>query len=578
MRSRSHRLRSAAPALLAAVLSLVAAPVLGGPAPAAVTGASAPDTGTQTVLVTGSRLAVRDARDLVADTDGYQNLPIIGGFAADLTGQQVDAFEASGLNVSENAEVTVTDADWGADSHDASAVYPQVDGAPSAWASGLDGRGVGVAVIDTGISNTGDLAGKVIDGFDFSGEGSHTTDSYGHGTFVAGIIAGSGASSDGAIKGVAPGVNLISIKVAGADGSSDVVRVISAIQWAVNNAAKNNIRVLNLSLGTDSTQSWRIDPFNAAVEGAWRAGMVVTVAAGNAGSAGITKPGDDPYVITVGSTDDETTVDTSDDSVATFSSTGPTAADIPKPDLVAPGAHLVATRSLGSTVDTAYPVSRVEPVYFRGTGTSFSAPQVAAAAALLLQQRPNLTNNEVKGLLTSSASALPDVPVTAQGAGALDIRALLAAPTGPVANQGLPRSDGSGSPFKSEGSLAYVGGPPRGSVAWNSAAWNSAAWNSAAWNSAAWNSAAWNSAAWNSEAWGEGAGTTSAAWNAYRWSSAAWNGYDWSSAAWNSAAWNSAAWNATDWNSAAWNSAAWNSAAWDAGGWASTGFWSAAWN
>ncbi|RHW25369.1 peptidase S8 and S53 subtilisin kexin sedolisin [Nocardioides immobilis] len=578
MRSRSHRVRSAAPALLAAVLSLVAAPMLGGPAPAAPSGASAAETGTHTVLVTGSRPDVREARDLASDTAGYQNLPIIGGFAADLTSQQVDALEASGLQVSENAKVTVTDADWGAGSHEASAVYPQVDGAPSAWASGLDGRNVGVAVVDTGISNTGDLAGRVIDGFDFSGEGSYTTDSFGHGTFVAGIIAGSGNASNGAVKGVAPGVNLVSLKVAGADGSSDVIRVISAIQWAVNHAVKDNIRVLNLSLGTDSTQSWTIDPLNAAVEGAWRAGMVVTVAAGNAGASGITKPGDDPYVITVGSTDDATTVDSGDDTVASFSSTGPTSAGVAKPDLVAPGAHLVSTRALGSAADTEFPASRVDPIYFRGSGTSFSAPQVSAAAALLLQQRPGLTNNQVKGLLTTTASPLPGVAATAQGAGALDIRALLAAPTGPVANQGLGRSDGSGSPFKSEGSLVHAGGPPRDTVAWNSAAWNSAAWNSAAWNSAAWNSAAWNSAAWNSAPWGADTDTQSAAWNAYRWSSAAWNGYDWHSAAWNSAAWNSAAWNSTAWSSAAWNSAAWNSAAWNAGGWASTGFWSAAWN
>lgn len=582
MRFCAQRLKLAGPAFLAAALSVVAAPTLGGPAPAAPPASTAAQTATHSVLVTGSRAAVRDAKTAVSGAPGYQDLPIIRGFAADLTSQQVEALEASGLNVSANEPVYVTDADWGAGSHDASAVYPQVDGAPSAWASGLDGTGVGVAVIDTGISNTGDLAGKVVDGYDFSGEGSYTTDSFGHGTFVAGLIAGSGAGSNRAIRGVAPGVNLISLKVAGANGSSDIIRVIAAIQWAANHAVKDNIRVLNLSLGTDATQRWTVDPLDAAVEGAWRAGMVVTVSAGNAGSGGITKPGDDPFVITVGSSDDATTADTGDDSIASFSSTGPTAAGVAKPDLVAPGAHLVSTRSSGSTVDTQFPASRVDPIYFRGSGTSFSAPQVAAAAALLLHQRPSLTNNQVKGLLTATASALPGVPATAQGTGALNIRALLAAETGPVANQGLAYSDGSGSPFKSEGSLAHAAGTPGDSAAWNSAAWNSSAWNSSAWNSAAWNSAAWNSSAWNSAPWGVDA-DTSAAWNAYRWSSAAWNGYEWHSAAWNSsawnsAAWNSAAWNSSAWNSSAWNSSAWNSSAWNAGGWASTGFWSAAWN
>jgi len=578
MRTRSQRLRAAAPALLAAVLSIAAAPTLSGPAPTTSSASSTTGSATHSVLVTGSRAAVRDAKAVLADAADYRNLPIIGGFAADLTGQQIEALDASGLNVSDNEAVHVTDADWGAGSHDASAVYPQVDGAPGAWASGLGGTGVSVAVVDTGISNSGDLAGKVIAGYDFSGEGSYTTDSFGHGTFVAGIIAGSGAASTGAVKGVAPGVNLVSLKIAGANGSSDVVRVISAIQWAVNHAAQHNIRILNLSLGTDSTQSWRIDPLNAAVEGAWHAGMVVTVAAGNAGAGGISKPGDDPYVITVGSSDDATTVDAADDTIASFSSTGPTSASIAKPDLVAPGAHLVSTSAPGSAADTAVPASRVDPIYFRGSGTSFSAPQVAGAAALLLQQRPGLTNNEVKALLASSASALPGIPVTAQGAGALNIPALLAAPTGPVANQGLAHSDGSGSAFNSEGSLVNAGGPPGDGVAWNSAAWNSSAWNSSAWNSAAWNSSAWNSSAWNSAPWGASAESSSSAWNAYQWASAAWNGYDWNSAAWNSSAWNSAAWNSTAWNSSAWNSSAWNSSAWNAGGWASTGFWSVAWN
>lgn len=582
MRSSARRLKLAVPALLAALLSLAAvpgpaaltqaAPTRTAPAPAATTEASP-----QTVIVTGARADVRAARASVSDTSGFQNLPIIGGFAADLTPAQVEALAASGLNVSDNETVSVTDADWGEGSHEASAIYPRVDGAPSAWSRGLTGEDIGVAIIDTGISNTGDLAGKVVGGYDFSNEGSYTTDSYGHGTFVAGLIAASGAGSNGAIKGVAPGVDLISLKVAGASGASDVIRVITAIQWVVNHADQHNIRVLNLSLGTDSTQSWRIDPLDAAVEGAWRAGIVVTVAAGNAGSGGITKPGDDPYVITVGSTDDATTVDAGDDTVATFSSTGPTADGIAKPDLLAPGAHLVAPRAPGSAVDTAFPASRVDPIYFRGSGTSFSAPQVAAAAAVLLQQRPGLTPNQVKGLLTTTAAPLPNVAATAQGAGALDIRALLDAPTGPVANQGLPHSDGSGSPFKSEGSLVHAGGPPGDAVAWSSATWKSSAWNSAAWNSAAWNSSAWNGTSWKSAPW-DSTYSTSSAWNAYRWASAAWNGYGWTSAAWNSAAWNSAAWNATDWNSAAWNSSAWNSSAWNAGGWASTGFWSAAWN
>jgi serine protease AprX len=556
-----RRLRVAVPALLAATLSVggaVASVAATASASSAATPAHraptahpahaahlahAPASGAREVLVSGSPGAVAHGEALVSHGAGYAELPVVGGFSAKVSPAQRAQLVALGLRVSANAAMHVTDADWGAGSHDASAVYPQVDGATDAWSKGITGSGVSVAVVDTGIDDTGDLAGKVIDGYDFSGEGSYTTDSFGHGTFVAGIIAGSGAASNGAIKGVAPGVKLVSLKVAGADGSTDVIRVISAIQWAVNHAAADHIRVLNLSLGTDSTQSWRIDPLDAAVEGAWRAGIVVTVAAGNNGSGSISKPGDDPYVLTVGSSDDATTPGTSDDTIASFSGTGPTAAGIAKPDLVAPGTHVVSTRAPGSTVDTTYPEARIDPIYFRGSGTSFSAPQAAGAAALLLQQRPGLTNNQVKALLTSTATPLAGVPSTAQGAGELNVKAALAASATRSANGGLASSTGSGSPASSEGSL-LLGGKPLGgdSVAWNSVAWNSVAWNSVAWNAAAWNSVAWNSVAWNSVAW------------------------------------NSVAWNSVAWNSVAWNSVAWNSVAWNASGWASANFWSVAWN
>lgn len=528
--------------------------------------------GLRQVLVTGPAAAMATARRVASSDPAYLDLPVIGGFAAEVPEGQQARFTSMGLRVSRDEPVTVTDADWGAGSHSASAVYPQVDGATTAWSQGINGAGVSVAVIDTGISNTGDLAGKVIDGFDFSGEGSPTNDSFGHGTFVSGVIAGSGAASNGGIKGVAPGVSLVSLKVAGADGSSDIVRVIAAIQWAVDHAAVDHIRVLNLSLGTDSTQNWAIDPLDAAVEGAWRAGMVVTVAAGNSGAGGISKPGDDPYVITVGATDDATTPTTADDAVAPFSSVGPTSAGLAKPDLVAPGAHVVSTRSPGSTVDTTFPSARIDPIYFRGSGTSFSAPQVAGAAALLLQQRPWLTNNQIKALLSGTAVPLPGVPATAQGAGELNIAAALATAPGSAANGGLGTSSGTGSALASEGSLAAAGAPTGGdNAAWSAAPWNSTGWNSTAWNGAVWNSTGWNSTAWNSTGW------NSTAWNSTAWNSTGWNSTAWNSTAWNSTGWNSTAWNSLAWNSTAWNSTGWNSTGWNSVSWTSMGFWSAAW-
>ena len=539
MRRHHLHLRAVGLGLTAAALTLTAsAGAIATPGTSAQHSSALAYRTSHEYLVTGSASAVARARALGVHDAGYVDLSVIHGFAAELTPGQRTAFASWGLRVSRDQAVTVKDADWGAGSHSASAVYPQVDGATSAWAQGIDGTGVTVGVIDTGISNTGDLAGKVVDGYDFSGEGNATDDSFGHGTFVAGIVAGSGAASGGAIKGTAPGVKLVSLKVAGADGSSDVVRVIAAIQWAVNHRVTDNIRVLNLSLGTDSTQSWQIDPLDAAVEGAWQSGMVVTVAAGNAGAGGISKPGDDPYVITVGAADDQTTVSTGDDAIASFSSTGPTAAGVAKPDLVAPGAHVVSTRSVGSTVDTTFPGSEIAPIYFRGSGTSFSAPQVAGAAALLIQQRPWLNNNQIKALLTNTAVPLPGVPATAQGAGELNIRGAMRGLAGLLgANFGLGNSNGSGTIVGSAGSLVQAGPPDGGDqTVLSSAPWNSTAWNSTAWNSAVWNSTAWNSTAWNSTAW-------------------------------NSTEWNSTAWNSTEWNSTAWNSVTWTS----------MGFWSALW-
>ena len=530
MLPRPRRLHRALPFLAATALSLGVVPAAvaspgGSTVATAVTSPSA--TGTSTVLVTGPAAAVARAQRLVDHGAGFRDLPVIGGFAARVSAAQRTSLTAAGLTVTDDAPAQVEDADWGADSHDASAVYPQADGATKAWAQHLDGHGVSVAVVDTGINATGDLAGKVIDGHDFSGEGDYTKDGFGHGTFVAGIIAGSGAASGGAVEGVAPGADLVSLKVAGADGSTDVLRVISAIQWAVDHAAADHIRVLNLSLGTDSRQDWRIDPLDAAVEGAWRAGLVVSVSAGNTGADGITKPADDPYVISVGASDDATTVATGDDSVAPFSAVGPTVAGVAKPDLVAPGAHVVSTRSAGSTVDTAHPDARVAGSYFRGSGTSFSAPQVAGAAALLLQQRPNLSNDHVKGMLVRTADPLRGAAATAQGAGELDVAAALAAAPGKPANTGLKSSTGSGSAAASQGSLVWAGRPTGGDDdVWKTAPWKTLAWEGQAWKSAAWNTLAWETLAWETHDW------QSADWNTLAWETLAWETLAWETDAW----------------------------------------------
>jgi serine protease AprX len=342
-------------------------------------------------------------------------------------------------------------------------VYREAMGATDLHAEGTTGQGVTVALVDTGVSPVGDLAGRIrpvtnpLTGWsepcvDFSGEG-HCSDSYGHGTFMAGIILGDGSASDGAFAGVAPGAELVSLKVAGRDGSSDVSKVLAAIQWVVSHRDEHDIRVMNLSLGTDATQSWRVDPFNYAVERAWDAGIVVTVAASNLGPSdgSILKPADDPWVLTVGAIDDHGTVPGGDDLLPDFSSRGPTASGLAKPDVVAPGARLVSLRAPGSEIDQLFP-EVVDATYRRGSGTSMAAAAVSGGVALLLERHPGWSPDQVKEALRATAVPTASADPMAVGAGAVDLAGAAVAPV-PASDQGLAQSSGLGSLDLSRGSV-----------------------------------------------------------------------------------------------------------------------------
>jgi serine protease AprX len=438
---------------LAAAAALVATsfgPVLGRPE----SGGSS-----VSVIVREVNPATSAAERLVAAVGGSvtQELSIIGGFSAKVPAKSIGLLRSLPGYV---RDVTISskvhfEGFYGQNSGVASAIYPTVVGADKAWRSGWTGSGVGVAVIDTGINATGDLAGKVVHSEDWSGEGDGV-DHYGHGTFLAGLIAGSGAASGGAVRGVAPDVNLISLKIAGKDGSADITHVMAALQWAVTFKDAYNIKVINLSLGTDSTQDYRIDPLNYAVERAWRAGITVVVSASNRGpNAGtISKPADDPFVVTVGAIADRTTTKTLDDVVPDFSGAGPTASNgLAKPDLAAPGGSVISTRAVGSTIDTDHPTARVGTAYFKGSGTSFASAITAGAAALALSRNPSLTPDQVKARLVDTARRGPVLDVNRIGSGVLDAYAATASDSTAAANQGLAESDGSGSLQASRGSL-----------------------------------------------------------------------------------------------------------------------------
>ena len=270
-------------------------------------------------------------------------------------------------------------------------------------------------------------------------------DSYGHGTFLAGLIAGDGTASAGRFAGVAPKAEIVSVKIAGRDGSADVSKVLAAIQWVVSFKDQYRISVLNLSLGTNSTAPVATDPLNHAVQRAWGAGIVVVVAASNRGPAAgtISKPADDPFVVTVGAVDDRETPALSDDRSPAFTGRGPTAHGLAKPDVVAPGVRLVSLRSPGSFIESRAKGGGVDSTYRRGTGTSMSAAVVSGVAALVREAQPTWAPDRVKTALKATAAKVNSGVPALVGSGIVQGH-LAAAHTGPTLLQGVPGAAGTG--------------------------------------------------------------------------------------------------------------------------------------
>ena len=478
------------------------------------------------VIVQG--ITADDARTAVERHGGEvtYDLPIVDGVEARVPASAVPTLHADPAvrSVSPNAAVELQKQITPA--HAPTDVYNELTGATALRASGVDGGGTTVAVIDSGIqADLPDLAGKVVGGVDFTTELDPYTDSFGHGTFVAGLIAGSGASSLGNYTGMAPGTRLLSVKIAGENGASDVSQLLKALQWTVLTKPLYGTDVVNLSVGTDSAQPYALSPLDRAVEEAWQAGIVVVVSASNLGQKGpgsITKPADDPFVITVGAIDDKGTRGRGDDQMAGFSGMGPTAADgISKPEVVASGRSVVSLRVPGSFIDSRYPEGRVGTSYFRGSGTSFSAAVVSGAAALLLDDEPGLNPNQVKARLMATAAPVSDGGENVSGAGSVNVAAAAASTSLAEANQGIPVSVGVGSVDADRGSLSVdirtelvtdlVGNvlynsewtaDPTGSNWWGSNWWGSNWWGSNWWGSNWWGSNWWGSNWWGSNWWG----------------------------------------------------------------------------
>lgn len=370
--------------------------------------------------------------------------------------------------------------------------YIQAIQADKVWAQGYQGQGIGVAVVDSGVNFQGDLytimgrnrvTGNV--GFN-SGYNITTFDAYGHGSHVAGIIGGNGRASNGKYIGVAPQVNIINVKVSDDlnNGAGTASSVVKGLQWILNNKAAYNIRVVNISINSDANESYHVNPIDAAAEILWNKGIVVVTSSGNRGRGTVYPPANDPYVITVGASDDKGTADVGDDKVASFSAFGKTIDGLSKPDLIAPGTNIVSLiGNLGMGLPAEHPQNIVTGTYFRMSGTSVSAPMVAAAAALILQREPGLTPDQVKYRLKSTANkSWPAYTTRTAGAGILDVYAALNTATTRSANANVVPSQ------LISGDLSATN---ETSVNWTSVNWTSVNWTSVNWTSVNWSSDYW---------------------------------------------------------------------------------------
>ncbi|TMM43804.1 MAG: peptidase S8 and S53 subtilisin kexin sedolisin [Actinobacteria bacterium] len=436
----------------------------------------------------------------------------------------------------------------------------RVIGADKLWHAGSTGDGVGVALVDTGVVPVPGLrADHVVNGPDLSLDSvngdARYLDTYGHGTHLAGIV-----------DGIAPGAMLTSVKVGAADGAVDVSQVLAGLDWVVahrNDDPRHPVRVVNLSFGTDGSQDYRIDPLTHAVENAWRAGIVVVVAAGNGGTAGaLTDPAYDPYVLAVGAADTNGTVGSGDDVVADFSSRGSAAR---RPDLVAPGRSIVSLRDPGSFVDVANPTARVGDDLFKGSGTSQAAAVVSGAVALLLQARPELTPDQVKAALTRSAFRLPGGD-GGQGAGELNLARAVAAPVA-GAGQNWARSTGTGSIDAARGSAQLsVGGDvltgenslwgPFDAATWARASSAGTAWVGGRWMGHELAGADWHGTSWAGRTW------SGLYWSGQTWSGLYWSGLYWSGLYWSGLYWSGGSWDGLYWSGLYWSGLYWSDQSW----------------
>ncbi|MBU2665147.1 S8 family serine peptidase [Actinoplanes bogorensis] len=466
-----------------------------------------------------------------------------------------------------------TGADWTFGSRAAISDVAKSIRADVAYKQGITGRGVGVALIDTGVVPVPGLtSGNIANGPDLSLESQVPDllhkDGFGHGTHMAGIIAGRDNTTGTGFRGIAPDAKLTSIKVGTGTGAVDVTQVMAALDWVVqhrNDDKANPIRVINLSYGTDSLLARDTNPLASAVENAWKAGIVVVVAAGNTGKQ-ITVPATDANPIVVGSVDVKGTTNPADDTVSSFS-----AADGRKlvagfdmalsVDVLAPGRSVLSLRNPGSYADTNYPSARQDDRYFAGSGTSQSAAVVSGAVALILQKYPTATPNQVREMMWGRNGATGILASTKPLE--LDLSYTFSQPV-PTWALNTAASTGDGSLQAARGSSVLTFGPDNVALTGENdlfGPFSTATWAKASKAGKAWTGGSWMGHVWTGDNWGTATDNQNN-WNGRAWSGRAWSGRAWSDNGWSGRAWSGRAWSGSSFSSSAWSGVAWSGALW----------------
>ncbi|HYN96180.1 MAG TPA: S8 family serine peptidase [Pilimelia sp.] len=449
-------------------------------------------------------------------------------------------------------------------------------GADTGTAATLNGTGVGIAMIDTGVVSVPGLPpSQIVNGPDLSFESQapllRYNDGYGHGTHLAGIMVGNETTTG--TYGLSRGAKLTSIKVGTGTGAVDVSQVMAAVDWVVENRNHDPaypIKVLTLAYGTISEQSPSVGPLHFALEKAWEAGILVVVAGGNGVvTAALTNPATDPFVLSVGAAAGAQTADPADDTESIFTNLGTKRVV----DLLAPGSGIVSLRDPGSNIDNTYPTARVGDRLFRGSGSSQAAAVTAAAAALLLQSKPNLTPDQAKQMLISSGT-----PLTRGRAATLKLRSLhvgraLTAPVPAATSSTESRWSwwGSNDSGKSDGSGDLKDARGAGGIRisgtwlWNEASvfgnYSSRRWTDASKDRTAWSGGRWMDHQLAGNGWG-GSSFASKTWQPAAWSFRTWTGSTWFDPAWNGRYWSGRYWSAGVWSGRYWSSEDWSGAHW----------------